>query len=147
MQTSHFENNTKPYGMTVRAIIADEAGRLLLLRRAEQSRNFVGEWEFPGGKMDDGENVGGALCREVREETGLEIGIDRVACVTEFEMSHIRVAMLCFYSHQTRGELRLSDEHDDFAWVSPDAMVELPLTQVMRDVLAEIKNRSCHQMP
>lgn len=147
MQTTHFEIKTKPYGMTVRAIIADDAGRMLLLRRAEQSRNFVGEWEFPGGKMDDGENVGEALCREVREETGLEIGIDRVACVTEFEMPHIRVAMLCFYAQQMSGELRLSEEHDEFAWVAPDAMVALPLTHVMRDVWAGIKNRSRHQMP
>ncbi len=144
---ANLETKMKPYGMTVRAIIADEAGRLLLLRRAAQSRNFVGEWEFPGGKMDDGEMVDEALRREVREETGLEIGIDSVACVTEFEMPHIRVAMLCFYAHQTGGELRLSDEHDDFTWVPPDAMAGLPLTQVMRDVLVAIANRLTSQFP
>ena len=128
------ENAALPYDLTVRAIIEDEAGRLLLVRRSPQSIHFAGEWEFPGGKLDPGENVDAAIRREVREETGLEIGLDRVAGVTEFQMPRVRVVVLCFYAHRTGGDVRLSSEHDRFVWASPDAMEQLPLTHVPRDV-------------
>jgi mutator protein MutT len=51
------------------ALILDEQGRLLLQRRADD-----GSWDLPGGALELGESVEEAVRREVREETGLEIG-------------------------------------------------------------------------
>ena len=132
----------KPYGLTVRAIIGDDAGRLLLVRRVLQSAHFAGEWEFPGGKVEDGENVAQALQREALEELGLEITLDGVAGVTEFELPHVRVVTLCFYAHQTCGEIRLSQEHDRFIWITSGALDTLPLTQSARDALAQMAHHS-----
>ncbi|MDQ3416745.1 MAG: NUDIX domain-containing protein [Actinomycetota bacterium] len=52
----------------VSALIRDEAGRLLLERRADS-----GDWSLPGGAVDPGEAPAQALVREVREETGLVV--------------------------------------------------------------------------
>jgi HAD superfamily hydrolase (TIGR01450 family) len=57
----------------VAAVVFDGAGRLLLGRRAD-----CGEWGLPSGHVEPGETVVEAVCREVREETGLEIGVDRL---------------------------------------------------------------------
>jgi 8-oxo-dGTP diphosphatase len=48
---------SKPWILTVRAVIRDDAGRWLLIRRSGQCEHFVGTWELPGGKADAGETV------------------------------------------------------------------------------------------
>jgi ADP-ribose pyrophosphatase YjhB (NUDIX family) len=55
------------------AIVADAAGRILLQRRADS-----GNWALPGGKMDIGETFADCVVREVQEETGLDVAIDRI---------------------------------------------------------------------
>jgi len=54
------------------AVIQDAGGRILLTRRAEHLHQG-GLWEFPGGKLEPGENIGQALRREIREELGLQL--------------------------------------------------------------------------
>jgi 8-oxo-dGTP diphosphatase len=63
----------KPYGLSVKMVLRDDNGRCLLLKRSMNSKWYAGKWEFPGGKVDPGENFGDALLREVFEETGLRI--------------------------------------------------------------------------
>ncbi|WP_275097472.1 Nudix family hydrolase [Sedimenticola hydrogenitrophicus] len=54
------------------AVIQDAAGRVLLTRRPGAAHQG-GLWEFPGGKVERGEDLAGALCREIREELGIEV--------------------------------------------------------------------------
>jgi len=107
----------KPFSLAVRAVILDEQGRCLLLRRSNVCRHFVGQWEWPGGKVDDGETLDIALPREIREETGLEIEPKNVIGAYGIEMERIRIAVLCFEAGVLGGELRLSEEHDNYSWV------------------------------
>jgi ADP-ribose pyrophosphatase YjhB (NUDIX family) len=55
------------------AVVADEAGRVLLQRRADSGR-----WALPGGTMEIGETLAQAVVREVREETGLAVEPTRI---------------------------------------------------------------------
>jgi 8-oxo-dGTP pyrophosphatase MutT (NUDIX family) len=55
------------YRVSVKAIVKDNEGRILLLREKD------GSWEFPGGGLEHGENPRTALTREVSEETGLNV--------------------------------------------------------------------------
>lgn len=55
------------------AVIINDAGEVLLSLRDQQAHQG-GLWEFPGGKVETGENITQALVREVREELGIEIG-------------------------------------------------------------------------
>lgn len=48
-------------------------GRFLVIRRHDAAKKFGGTWGFPGGKIEQGETVAGALVREIKEETNLDI--------------------------------------------------------------------------
>ena len=54
-------------------VLVDPAGRFLLTSRPE-GKVYAGYWEFPGGKLETGETVEGALRRELHEELGITIG-------------------------------------------------------------------------
>ena len=110
-------NTVKPFRLTVKAVILDEQQRCLLMRRSAFNRSFVGCWEWPGGKVDDGEDFATALLREAREETGLEVQIAGLAGATMYEMPAMHMVLLCMEASLVSGELRLSEEHDDLAWV------------------------------
>ncbi len=60
------------------ALIADNQGRLLVIVRAREPQK--GKWDLPGGFTDPGESAEESLCREVREELGLEIASMRYLC-------------------------------------------------------------------
>ena len=124
--------SAKPYGLAVRAIIRDEQGRFLLIRRSSACRSFAGTWEWPGGKADPGESVGESVIREVREETGLAIELTRLAGSYEFEMTTVRVAVMCFEARIVGGTLTMSDEHDEAAWLAPADLLQRSLTPSQR---------------
>jgi len=107
----------KPYKLAVKAAIADDAGRCLLIRRSAQSRHFAGQWEWPGGKVDPGEEFAMALVREVREETRLDVEIAGLVGAVHSEMPLVHVILLCLEAGIVGGEIRLSEEHDQSAWV------------------------------
>jgi ADP-ribose pyrophosphatase YjhB (NUDIX family) len=65
----------KPFKLAVKAVILDEQQRCLMLRRSPMNKRFVGAWEWPGGKVDDGEAFADAVLRETHEETSLTVEI------------------------------------------------------------------------
>lgn len=106
-----------PFSLSVKAIILDAQGRCLLLRRSALNRSFAGNWEWPGGKVEAGEDFVTAIHRETREETALEIEILGLAGATQFAMPTLKVVLLCMEARLCGGELKLSEEHDQSAWV------------------------------
>lgn len=125
----------KPFGLSVSALINDGVGRLLLLKRSAKSRFWAGQWEAPGGKIDAGESFDQTLLRETKEETGLTISLDCVAGVSEFELPHIRVVLLFMTAHVVSGEIRLSDEHEEYAWLPIEEFTKKNLTVGLRKAL------------
>ncbi len=62
-------------------VLLDGDGRLLIAKRPE-GRSLAGLWEFPGGKVEDGETPEGALVRELAEELGIDIAVADLAPLT-----------------------------------------------------------------
>jgi len=130
--------------MTVRAVVRDAEGRCLLIRRSAANKSFVGQWEWPGGKVDPGEDFVTALHRELAEETGLTVALTGFAGATSFDMPQTHVVVLCMDAVPTSDKLRLSEEHDAAEWVPLADLANRKLHERMRDFMhgyAERKER------
>src|ERR1022692_422221 len=131
----------KPFRLAVKAVVFDSQKRCLLMRRSAVNRNFVGCWEWPGGKVDDGEDFTTALLREAREETSLEVEITGLAGAAEFETPKASVVLLCLEGHVIGGSMRLSEEHDAFEWVNPVDFHRYELLPGVQDFMIEYASR------
>lgn len=132
----------KPFSLTMKAVIVDGEGRTLLIRRSKANKNFTGKWEWPGGKVDPGEDFAVAAIREAKEETGLDVELTAVVGVAQFEMPKAFVAMLCMEARIIGGTLTLSDEHDAFQWVPLSKLHEIKLIDgSVRDCMLEYAAR------
>jgi len=102
----------------VAGIIQDETGRVLLAQRPD-GKDLAGLWEFPGGKIEDGEMPDRALVRELREELNLEINI-----VEELGQFEYRYSWGSVYLHvfvvAARSEPQKTADVSVFRWVKPD---------------------------
>jgi 8-oxo-dGTP diphosphatase len=125
----------KPFGLSAKVIIHDDSGRCLLLKRSLSSKGNPGKWDLPGGKVDSAETFEHALLREVAEETGLSISLGRVLGAAESESPTKRVAYLILEGHLESGQVCLSNEHSDFAWVGCQELASVDMAEQFRSFL------------
>ncbi len=126
-----------PFTISPRALIRNPDGLWLFIRRAGTSQHWAGQWEPPGGKMDAGESVDVTLEREVAEETGLKISDMRVVGATEGAVEAARFVVLVLEAKAESKSVRLSDEHDDFMWVTRRDAANLDLAPVYADFIKQ----------
>ena len=74
-------------------------------------------WEFPGGKIEEGEAPEDALKREIREELDTEIEPVKLIDTVEYDYPSFHLSMRCYASRIVAGELKLL-EHEDAKWLS-----------------------------
>jgi 8-oxo-dGTP diphosphatase len=120
-------------GVAAKGVVRRDDGTILLIRRSPGSKLDPGRWELPGGKTDPGERLADALGREVREETGVEVAGLRPIHVSHFTKEPFWVTCVTFVCASFEGEVRLSREHDAYAWVSPAALGRRPLARAMKE--------------
>ena len=111
----------------VAAALVDEEGRVLLQRRAP-GRAMAGLWEFPGGKVEEGERPEAALARELEEELGIvvETGWLSPAAFASADNDGRHMLLLLYLCRKWRGEPRPLDAAA-LEWVRPDEMGLLPM--------------------
>lgn len=119
--------NSKPFALSVKALIRNCDDHYLILQRSASSRNNKAKWDFPGGKVDPGESFACALEREVQEETGLEIEIERPAGCAHAELADRTVVYLIMEARCLSSDVILSSEHSDCQWVKRTALAEFQL--------------------
>nr|WP_319374876.1 NUDIX domain-containing protein [uncultured Methanobacterium sp.] len=123
------------FGLSVRVLLANEEGKILILKRSTDSKTNPGKWELPGGKVDQGESFDQALIREVHEETQLKITLDHVVGVSEQNLHLIRAVHIIMSGKIIEGNLTLSSEHEGYAWVFFENLVEYELADWLNDFL------------
>ncbi|MDD7505184.1 MAG: (deoxy)nucleoside triphosphate pyrophosphohydrolase [Actinomycetaceae bacterium] len=111
-------------------------GKILCAQRGS-GKSLSGYWEFPGGKIEDGESEQEALMREIREELRCEISIGRKVASTRFAYDFAEVE-LNVYLAQLRGQEPDNTEHKQLAWVAPDQLSRLRWAPADHEAVARL---------
>ena len=119
----------------VAAIIHDDQDRVFATQRGYG--DMKDGWEFPGGKMEQGETPEEALKREILEELETEIFVERWVTTVEWDYPKFHLTMHCFSCHIESGSLTLK-EHEAARWLTKEQLCTvdwLPADKVVVDNL------------
>jgi 8-oxo-dGTP diphosphatase len=131
----------RPIVLVAACVLLDGEGRVQLARRPE-GRPLAGLWEFPGGKIEAGEEPEDALLRELREELGIAIAKQDLAPLTFASHAYpdFHLLMPVYLCRRWDGEVT-AHEGQEFLWVKPDRLhlydmppADAPLKSVLRDL-------------
>lgn len=132
-----------------RCIILDGKGKFLLIRRSPKDYYAPGVWEFPGGKLDEGQDLSNALEREVLEETGLLVSPTTRIAYTESQIiprgkyKGLPYVVIIGVGRVVGGKLKLSSEHTDAKWVTEDEAHEMNIKdEIKKSLIVLSKNLS-----
>ena len=111
---------------TVRVVAAvikaiNENGEPIIFATQRGYGDFKGGWEFPGGKIEEGETPQEALKREIMEELDTEISVGELINTVEYDCPTFHLSMDCFWCEIVKGDLVLK-EHEAAKWVTKEQL-------------------------
>jgi 8-oxo-dGTP diphosphatase len=98
----------------VTAAIMYKGGKVFIARRGPAEK-LAGYWEFPGGKVEDGETSEECLKRELFEEFGVEAEIGAFYCDSTYHYGHGSIKLLCYLTEHISGAFQPT-VHDQIKW-------------------------------
>jgi len=101
---------------------------------------YKGWWEFPGGKIEDGESPQEALKREIMEELDTEISVGELIDTIEYDYPTFHLSMDCFWCEIVKGDLVLK-EHEAARWVDKDSIDDVKWLPADITILNKIKQK------
>lgn len=111
---------------TIRVVAAitkavNEKGETIIFATQRGYGDFKGGWEFPGGKIEEGETPQEALKREIMEELETEIIVDELIDTIEYDYPTFHLSMDCFWTEIVSGDLVLT-EHAAAKWLTKEEL-------------------------
>jgi ADP-ribose pyrophosphatase YjhB (NUDIX family) len=110
-------SNTPQHSVSVAGIVVREDGRVLVVQRRDNAR-----WEPPGGVLELGETFEQGVQREIVEETGITVRVDRLTGA--YKNLTRGVVALVFHCTPVAGEATTTDESQSVRWLTPDEVRE-----------------------
>lgn len=111
---------------TIRVVAAvikavNKEGKPIIFATQRGYGDFKGGWEFPGGKIEEGETPQDALIREIKEELETEIKVGELIDTIEYDYSTFHLSMDCFWADIVSGDLVLT-EHAAAKWLTKEEL-------------------------
>ena len=103
--------------ITVTAAVLEKDGWILIARRKRGDR-LADKWEFPGGKIEEGETPEACLRRELQEELGIDVSVGGFVGRSCHRYSHGEIELLAYRAIHLSGDFQLHD-HEEIRWVLP----------------------------
>ena len=123
--------------ITVAAAILRRENRIFATQRGYGE--FKDGWEFPGGKIEEGETPQEALVREIKEELDTEIEVKDFLKTVEYDYPEFHLSMDCFFCTIKSGELVLK-EHEAAKWLTVETLDSVDWLPADEEVIRKIKN-------
>lgn len=99
--------------------------KILCVQRGPAKYEYISKkWEFPGGKLEEGETKLEAIVREIKEELHMEINVDAFLITVKHTYPDFQLTMDTFLCSSITGELTLT-EHGDYKWLEKSELSEL----------------------
>ena len=122
MTPQRTSDHTTPQNLFIVAsaaiIIKDK--HVLCMRRSKHKDAGAGLWETLSGRIEPNESPLECVCREIREECGVQVEVDaRPVRAYQTTRNDVPMIVIVFQARYVAGEVVLSDEHDAFAWLTP----------------------------
>lgn len=103
---------------------ANEQGEPMIFATQRGYGDLKGGWEFPGGKIEEGETPKEALKREIMEELDTEIKVGKLIDTIKYDYPTFHLSMDCFWCEIVKGELVLK-EHEAARWLTREQLGEV----------------------
>lgn len=120
----------------VAAAVIRREDRILATLRSHGE--YSGYWEFPGGKLEDGETPREAAVREVREELSTEVELGELISQIEYDYPDFHLTMYCYFADIVSGDPVLN-EHDEARWLKREELDSVRWLPADSDVILRLK--------
>jgi 8-oxo-dGTP diphosphatase len=128
--------------LVVVAAVIESHGRILACQRRKNDA-FGLKWEFPGGKVQSGEQPAQALARELKEELGVEAAISEELYRTRHRYKEMsREIELIFFAARANEKEMHNLAFEDLRWVTPENLLELDFLPADREFVAKLAART-----
>lgn len=121
--------------VTAAGVVENDKGEILLVK------TYHGGWVFPGGQVEVGENLIDAVVREIKEESGIDVKVEKLFAISsntginkgyngvERVPTKVMMDFICTFAG---GTLDISDENSESCWVKKDKALEMITTPAIR---------------
>lgn len=118
------------------SIVLNNDKKVLILKRSSDASTFPGYWNFPGGRVEEGEPIKEAAVRELREESGLEVKSSDLIYLIASNLPNLIIHY--FLTSNFSGQVVLNKESTEYQWVDIYDVLELKMIPMSLKIIDDI---------